>query len=44
MLAVYRVSQAEFIQTLERLDRIGKLPPSLREILTALRAITKEAA
>ena len=35
---------AEFIQTLERLDRIGKLPPSLREILTALRAITKEAA
>ena len=36
--------QAEFVQTMERLDRIGKLPPSLRELLDTLRAMAKEAA
>ena len=35
---------AEFVQTLERLERFGKLPPSLRELLDALRAMAKEAA
>ena len=34
---------AEFVQTLERLDRIGKLSPSLRELLTALRSMAKGA-
>ena len=35
---------AEFVQTLERLDRFGKLPPDLRKVLDTLRAMAKEAA
>ena len=36
--------QIEYAQVLERLDRLGKLPPDLREILLALTQMGKEAA
>ena len=35
--------QAEYVQVLERLDRLGKLPPDLRKILLAL-MMGREAA
>ncbi len=36
--------QVEFVKTLERLDQSGKLPPSLRVMLTTLVEMAKEAA
>ena len=34
----------EYVKMLKRLDRLGKLPPDLREILDTLLAMEKEAA
>ena len=34
----------EYVKVLKRLDRLGKLPPDLREILDTLLAMEKEAA
>ena len=36
--------QIEYAQVLDRLDRLGKLPPDLREILSVLTQMGKEAA
>ena len=36
--------QIEYVQVLKRLDRLGKLPPDLREILSVLTQMEKEAA